>query len=88
VINEEERKLAGWVLLSPEEKGVKLSAKLEEKILLLVISDTRGKLTEDYDSHLRRIIQLSPRQGRRVHADSSCIDHDFAGRRLHLISVE
>lgn len=36
VVNEHERRLGGWVLLSPEERGMTLSPKLEEKILLLV----------------------------------------------------
>lgn len=36
VLSEGEQRLAGWTLLSPEDRNVKLSPKLEEKVLLLV----------------------------------------------------
>ena len=36
VLSDGESRLAGWTLLSPEERDVKLTPKLEEKVLLLV----------------------------------------------------
>lgn len=36
VLSDGEIRVAGWTLLSPEERNVKLSPKLEEKVLLLV----------------------------------------------------
>jgi hypothetical protein len=36
VLGEGEQRIAGWTLLSPEDRNVKLSPKLEEKVLLLV----------------------------------------------------
>ncbi|KAK4688765.1 phosphatidylinositol 4-phosphatase, partial [Tremellales sp. Uapishka_1] len=35
VLNSGETRIAGWTLLSPEERNVKISPKLEEKVLLL-----------------------------------------------------
>ena len=36
VLGEGEQRIAGWTLLSPEDRNIKLSPKLEEKVLLLV----------------------------------------------------
>jgi hypothetical protein len=36
VLAEGEQRIAGWTLLSPEDRNIKLSPKLEEKVLLLV----------------------------------------------------
>jgi hypothetical protein len=33
---EGEQRIAGWTLLSPEDRNIKLSPKLEEKVLLLL----------------------------------------------------
>ena len=46
VLSEGERLLSGWTLLSPPQLNVRLSEKLEEKILLL------GKLMESLEDHL------------------------------------
>ena len=35
VLEEDEQRIAGWTLLSPEDRNIRLSAKLEEKVLLL-----------------------------------------------------
>lgn len=39
VLQEGEQKIAGWTLLSPEDRNIKISPKLEEKVLLLVCVD-------------------------------------------------
>lgn len=39
VLSDGENRVAGWTLLSPEERDVKLTPKLEEKVLLLVRGD-------------------------------------------------
>jgi hypothetical protein len=36
VLGEGEQRIAGWTLLSPEDRNIKISPKLEEKVLLLV----------------------------------------------------
>jgi hypothetical protein len=36
VLAEGEQRIAGWTLLSPEDRNIKLSPKLEEKVLLLL----------------------------------------------------
>ena len=36
VLNEGEQRLSAWTVLSPVDRNVKLSIKLEEKILILV----------------------------------------------------
>lgn len=35
MLSDGEQRIAGWVLLSPEDRNVKLTPKLEEKVLLL-----------------------------------------------------
>jgi hypothetical protein len=36
VLSEGEHRVAGWTLLSPDQRNTKVSLKLEEKVLLLV----------------------------------------------------
>ena len=35
VLEEDEKRIAGWTLLSPEDRNIRLSAKLQEKVLLM-----------------------------------------------------
>lgn len=63
VLSDGEQRIAGWTLLSPEGRNVKLSPKLEEKALILVrrSSGFTGRLTTVADQicHIRCFIQLS-----------------------------
>lgn len=87
VISEDERRLAGWVLLSPEERGVTLSSKLEEKILLLVRQPSliRVEIADNPDKHcgVCCILQLLARQGVRLHPYSASFDHRIAAWRVY-----
>jgi hypothetical protein len=67
VLNDGETRLAGWTLLSPEDRDVKLTPKLEEKVLLLV-SCFQSSLTADQCSNLRRLLQLPTRKGHGIYA--------------------
>lgn len=50
MLGEGEQRIAGWTLLSPEDRNIKLSPKLEEKVLLLV---SLPIVSEDPLNHLR-----------------------------------
>ena len=45
MLSDGEQRIAGWTLLSPVERNVRLSAKMEEKILLMVRCQPKAELT-------------------------------------------
>jgi hypothetical protein len=70
VLGEGEQRIAGWTLLSPEDRNIKLSPKLEEKVLLLVCLPFEREVfanVSEQGCHLRGLVQLHSRKGRRVH---------------------
>lgn len=50
VLGEGEQRIAGWTLLSPEDRNIKLSPKLEEKVLLLVRLASKCENYADFQS--------------------------------------
>jgi hypothetical protein len=90
VLGEGEQRIAGWTLLSPEDRNIKLSPKLEEKVLLLVsLALERQVLANvpEQSRHLRRLVQLYPRKGRWVHAYPSSIRHFDSKRSIYPVST-
>ena len=74
VLSEGEQSVSGWTLLSPEDRSVKLSPKLEEKVLILVCQMCHCglELTDDIDQTggICRLVQLFARKSDRVHSDT------------------
>ena len=79
VISEDERRLAGWVLLSPEERNVILTPKLSERILLLVSSVHLQRkectLIPDQCRYICCHVQLRLGQSIWLHADPARFHH-------------
>ena len=90
VLGEGEQRIAGWTLLSPEDRNIKISPKLEEKVLLLVCLALERQLlanVSEQGCHLRRLIQLHSRKGRRVHPYSPPFRHFDPKRSIHPVSI-
>jgi hypothetical protein len=90
VLGEGEQRIAGWTLLSPEDRNIKISPKLEEKVLLLVSPPPELRVlahVAEQSCHLRGLVQLHPRKGRWIHPDTIAFHHVYSERSIHSLTT-
>lgn len=91
VLGEGEQRIAGWTLLSPEDRNVKISPKLEEKVLLLVspvrLSEEMVSDVSEQSRNVCCIIQLLARKGHWLHPNPPSIRHIHTTGCIHLVST-